>query len=84
MTDQVTETILLQLIKDCLVKPQRKKRTSGIKSPPVPETEVFTVDTYSAEKEEKKEWIEMRQRYLIDSNLIRADAYVNELVDVLL
>lgn len=60
MTDQITEVILQWLIKDCLVFPQRKKRKSGVKSPPVPETEVLTVDTYSAEKEEKKEWIEMR------------------------
>lgn len=36
------------------------------------------------DKEEKKEWIEIRQRHLIEGSLIRADQYVNELLDVLL
>ena len=36
------------------------------------------------DKEEKREWVEIRQRHLIEGELIRVDSYVNELVDVLL
>jgi len=39
----------------------------------LPEQDIYTVDQYSIEKEEKKEWIEIRQRHLIEANLIRAD-----------
>ena len=41
------------------------------------------VDT-AAEKEEKKEWVEIRQRHLIENDLIRADTYINEIVEALL
>jgi len=36
------------------------------------------------DKEEKREWVEIRQRHVIEGELIRVDTYVNELVDVLL
>jgi small nuclear ribonucleoprotein (snRNP)-like protein len=36
------------------------------------------------DKDEKKEWIEIRQRHLIEGSLIRVDQYVNEMLDVLL
>ena len=42
------------------------------------------LDQHSIEREEKKEWVEIRQRHQIESTLIRVDSYVNELVDVLL
>ena len=36
------------------------------------------------EKDERKEWIEIRQRHLIENDLIRIDQYINEIVDSLL
>lgn len=45
---------------------------------------MFFVDQTSIEKEEKREWVEIRQRHVIENNLIRIDAYVNELVDEML
>ena len=33
---------------------------------------------------EKKEWVEIRQRHLIENDLIRADTYINEIVEALL
>lgn len=38
----------------------------------------------ASEKEERKEWIEIRQRHLIENDLIRADTYINEIVEALL
>jgi hypothetical protein len=46
--------------------------------------DVFLVDSQLREKEEKKEWIEIRQRHLIENDLIRIDQYINEIVDSLL
>ncbi len=36
------------------------------------------------DKEEKREWIEIRQRHVIEGELVRVDVFVNELVNVLL
>lgn len=46
------------------------------------ETETYTID--ASEKAERKQWIEYRQRHLIEKDLIRVDTYVNEIVDALL
>ena len=59
------------------------KRQKHPPPPALPDNE-YQMEQYSIEKEEKKEWIEIRQRHLIEANLIRCDQYVNELVDVLL
>jgi len=45
---------------------------------------VYYIDQLQSEKEERKEWIELRQRHLVDNDLIRIDQYVNEIVDALL
>ena len=45
---------------------------------------MYYVDQLASEKEERKEWIELRQRHLIENDLIRIDQYVNEIVDALL
>jgi hypothetical protein len=42
------------------------------------------VDAYQIDKEERREWIEIRQRHLIEGELIRVDTYVNEIVNVML
>ena len=42
------------------------------------------IDSQLREKEERKEWIEIRQRHLIENDLIRVDQYINEIVDSLL
>ena len=46
--------------------------------------DVYYIDQLQSEKEERKEWIEIRQRHLIENDLIRIDQYVNEIVDALL
>jgi hypothetical protein len=48
------------------------------------ELAVYQVDSFSIDREEKKEWVEIRQRHLVEQSLIRADNYTNELLDVLL
>lgn len=45
---------------------------------------MYYIDQLQSEKEERKEWIELRQRHLVDNDLIRIDQYVNEIVDALL
>jgi hypothetical protein len=45
---------------------------------------VYLVDSHVRDKEEKKEWVEIRQRHLIENDLIRIDQYINEIVDSLL
>jgi len=45
---------------------------------------VFLVDSGQIDKEERREWVEIRQRHLIEGELIRVDQYINEIVDVLL
>lgn len=46
--------------------------------------DVYFQDAQSIEREEKKEWVELRQRHLVEQILYRADAYTNELLDHLL
>lgn len=57
-----------------------------IRTPPpaLPESESPPQNDSIIEREEKKEWVDLRQRHLIEAALIRIDAYVNEVVDVLL
>ena len=45
---------------------------------------MYYIDQLQSEKEERKEWIELRQRHLIENDLIRIDQYVNEIVEALL
>lgn len=45
---------------------------------------MYLVDSHVRDKEEKKEWVEIRQRHLIENDLIRIDQYINEIVDSLL
>lgn len=45
---------------------------------------MYIIDQLQSEKEERKEWIELRQRHLVENDLIRIDQYVNEIVDALL
>lgn len=49
-----------------------------------PNHDVYYIDQLQSEKEERKEWIDIRQRHLIENDLIRIDQYVNEIVDALL
>ena len=49
-----------------------------------PNHDVYYIDQLQSEKEERKEWIELRQRHLIENDLIRIDQYVNEIVEALL
>lgn len=46
------------MLKDCLQIPKRSK--GKISPPPLPDQDVYTVDSYSIDREEKKEWIEIR------------------------
>lgn len=59
MAEKITESILEQLIQESLAVPQRSKST-GKTPPPLVDTDVYTVDQYSIDREEKKEWIEIR------------------------
>lgn len=71
MTDKITDLLIEQLVQESLQLPTRQKYRS---KPPQPvEADVYNVDQYSIEKEEKREWIEIRQRHVIEANLIRAD-----------
>ena len=68
-----------------MLLPKRGKQKTS--PPPLPDPDCYSataIEQHSAEREEKKEWIEIRQRHLIEATLIRADSYVNEVVDVLL
>jgi len=53
--DEITEQLLQEILKESLVLPQRK----ATKLAPTAE-DVFFVDQLSIEKEEKREWIEIR------------------------
>ena len=80
--DRVTDQILQLLLEECVHVPKRAKVQPA--GPPMPEHDVYSVDQCSLEREERREWVEIRQRHLIEGNLIRVDQYVNELVDLLL
>lgn len=59
MADTITEELMRQLVADCVAVPKRQK----MKTPPpvLPDADVYSVvDQFSIEKEEKKEWIEIR------------------------
>lgn len=78
----MTDELLNQIIKECFDLPSRGKVRSPPPALPTPAQQESAADTI--EREEKKEWVELRQRHLIEAALIRIDAYVNEVVDVLL
>ena len=92
LADLLTETIVEALLKECVSLPVARsveKQASPTKKEPEEEqkdqnVDVFLVDSQLREKEEKKEWIEIRQRHLIENDLIRIDQYINEIVDSLL
>ena len=85
--DQLTDELIKSLVNDSLAVAQRgsaSKDGSGAGQGSGQNHDVYYIDQLQSEKEERKEWIEMRQRHLIDNDLIRIDQYVNEIVDALL
>ena len=85
--DQLTDELIKSLVNDSLAVVQRgsaSKDGAGSGQGSGQNHDVYYIDQLQSEKEERKEWIEMRQRHLIDNDLIRIDQYVNEIVDALL
>ena len=85
--DQLTDELIKSLVNDSLAVVQRgsaSKDGAGTGQGSGQNHDVYYIDQLQSEKEERKEWIEMRQRHLIDNDLIRIDQYVNEIVDALL
>jgi len=89
----LTETIMENLLRECITLPEARSIDKSHASPSKKEkdeeqkeqnVDVYLIDSQLREKEEKKEWIEIRQRHLIENDLIRIDQYINEIVDSLL
>ena len=86
--ESLTDDLLKQLVDEFKVpardseKKEEEKDGSGSKDSS--QHDVLYIDQLHSEKEERKEWIELRQRHLIENDLIRIDQYVNEIVDALL
>ena len=85
LTDQITDELIKTMLSEAMSTAQSKK-TKGKKTAEEEQQEpdVYLVDGNQMDREEKREWIELRQRHLIEGELIRVDSYCNELVDVLL
>lgn len=45
--------------------------------------DVFMIDAQISEKEQRRELIELKQRYLIDQDLTRVENYINEVIVML-
>lgn len=94
IVDQLTQELMKSLLVDCVEElPSRtgkgstkEKSEEGTSSSGIGQQnhDVYYIDQLQSEKEERKEWIEIRQRHLIENDLIRIDQYVNEIVDALL
>lgn len=59
--DRVTDQILHLLLEECVLVPKRAKVKAA--GPPMPEHDVYSVDQCSLEREERREWVEIRQRH---------------------
>ena len=84
LTDQITDELLKTMITEAMAASRKTKAKESKKEEEKQEPDVYLVDGNQMDREEKREWIELRQRHLIEGELIRVDSYVNELVDVLL
>ncbi len=51
----------------------KKQIAEKSQNPSPPEQDVYLIDSLAMDKDEKKEWIEIRQRHLIEGSLIRVD-----------
>ena len=86
--DSLTDDFMKMLLQESVTElPSRKpkdEKAADAQKGDQPNHDVYYIDQLQSEKEERKEWIELRQRHLIENDLIRIDQYVNEIVDALL
>jgi hypothetical protein len=85
IADLLTESIIESLLKECVaLPPSRAEKSKRDEEEKDSNVDVFVIDSQLRDKEEKKEWIEIRQRHLIENDLVRIDQYINEIVESLL
>ena len=85
LLDQITEDLFQSLLADgTRVEPRSKPSSGQPEEGKEKNHDVYYIDQLQSEKEERKEWIDLRQRHLIENDLIRIDQYINEIVDALL
>ena len=85
LLDKITDELFQSMITEATrVEPRSKPPASQSEESNKQTHDVYYIDQLQSEKEERKEWIELRQRHLIENDLIRVDQYINEIVDALL
>ena len=59
LLEKITNDVMKDLIYDCVAVPERKKQDDSGKDSQA-NHDVYLIDQLQSEKEEKKEWIELR------------------------